>query len=97
MIERKEAHVFVPRGALRLAELRLDDQQRGISFPRKYREVLTLHGPVVGVVEKVVGRANDKGIEVVALHHQARALPLFLIDRISHALTAYSPALRSLP
>src|SRR6267378_2689992 len=47
MIKRKEPDIFIPSGALRLAKLRLDHQQRRLAFAREDRKIIALHGPVI--------------------------------------------------
>src|SRR2546429_6040854 len=79
----EEANVFVPRRALRFAELWLDDQKRWIAVARKNNQVISLHGPVVRQVKNVVRRADHQRIEMVLLQHLPHALPLLFVDGIA--------------
>src|SRR5882762_1868263 len=47
MIERKKPDIFIPSGALRLAKLWFDYQQRRLAFARENRKIIALHGPVI--------------------------------------------------
>src|SRR2546429_4454876 len=89
-VEMEEANVFVPRRALRFAELWLDDQKRWIAVARKNNQVISLHGPVVRQVKNVVRRADHQRIEMVLLQHLPHALPLLFVDGIAHLATAFS-------
>src|SRR5258708_7441460 len=91
MIKRKIAHVLVPGSALRLAKLRLNNQQRRVALARENREVVALHRPVVRQVEDIVGCARHDRIKVVALHHFADAAPFFLVRSEEHTSELQSP------
>src|SRR5215472_4408355 len=90
VVEMEQADVFVPRRALRFAELRFDDQERWIAVARKNNEVISLHGPVVRQVKNVVRRADHQRIEMVPLEHLPDTLPLLFVDGTPHLATAFS-------
>jgi len=70
MIERKKPDIFIPSGALRLAKLRLDYQQRRLAFAREDRKIIALHGPVIREVQDIIRRANPRW-------RQGRSAPSF--------------------
>src|SRR5205807_2352285 len=57
-----------PGVALRVGQLRLDGDQRGIAFSGKNDGVISLHAPVVGEIDNVVRRADDEGAQILIFH-----------------------------
>src|SRR5215472_10255287 len=90
IVKMEIAYVFVPGRALRLTELRLDDQERRVSLARKNNEVVSLHGPVVRQIKNIVGCARDQSVQIVTVEDFAHTLQFFVVDREAHLATAFS-------